>query len=101
MGLDSYLSRCLTLTLPKRDENIVGDTIYFVGISKDILTYIPDKLKNSAEHINQQWVSCEVDGSLYWKNLYDKTNTLLQTYKNKARLIVTSVLRLVPQWVFL
>lgn len=86
MGLDSYLSRCLTLTLPKRDENIVGDTIYFVGISKDILTYIPDKLKNSAEHINQQSASCEVDGSLDWKNLYRKTEDLLQTYKNKAKI---------------
>jgi hypothetical protein len=78
MGLDSYLSRCLTLTLPKWDENIVGDTIYFIGISKDILTYIPDKLKNSAKHINQQSASCKVDGSLDWKNLYRKTEDLLQ-----------------------
>lgn len=92
MGLDSYLSRCLTLTLPKRDEDIVGDTIYFVGISKDMLAYIPDKLKNSAEHINQQEASFEVDGSLDWKNLYRKTEGLLQTYKNKAKLIVTSAL---------
>lgn len=92
MGLDSYLSRCLTLTLPKRDENIVGDTIYFVGISKDMLAYMPDKLKNSAEHINQQEASFEVDGSLDWKNLYRKTEDLLQTYKNKAKLIVTSAL---------
>lgn len=90
LGLRAYLSRCLTLTLPRRNQSIVGNTIYLVGVPKEMLPYLPKHLREDAQKVEQQLVKCE--NSLDWKNLYTQSENLLEVYKTQAKLVITCAL---------
>ncbi len=89
LGLKSYFSRCLTLTLPKRTPSPSQNKVFFVGLSDKFLPFIPRDIKAIAEHINQQ---SYVPDSLTSAHFFDTAKTLLMRYKNEARLIITSAL---------
>lgn len=50
LGVDAYLSGCLTLTLPRRDreEEEKAKAIYLIDVPKSVYPYIPETIKNSA-----------------------------------------------------
>ena len=89
LGLNAYLSRCLTLTLPKRKLKPSQNKIFFVGLPDSFLPFIPKDIKNQAERINQQ---AFMSGNLTSHHFFDAANTLLERYKNEAKLIITSAL---------
>ena len=47
MGVDAYLSGCLTLTLPRRDEETAkrADKVYFLDVPSDVMKIMPQELK--------------------------------------------------------
>ena len=89
LGLKSYFSRCLTLTLPKATPNPNQNKIFFVGLDDKFLPFIPSEIKRHATHINQQ---CYVSNTLTPTHFFDTANNLLARYKNEAKLIITSAL---------
>ena len=92
LGLNAYFSRCLTLTLPKREPKASQNKIFFVNLPKEFLPFIPKDIKEQAEPINQQVVVFDRidlnDDSCCLK----MAESLLGRYKNEAKLIITSAL---------
>lgn len=89
LGLKSYFSRCLTLTLPKRTPSPSQNKIFFVGLDDKFLPFIPSAIKRQATHINQQGYATDTLTSAHF---FDTANALLTRYKNEAKLIITSAL---------
>ncbi len=90
LGIKSYFSRCLTLTLPKREASVEQNKVFLVGVSKAIYKYIPISLRENAVEVNQQWVVPEE--RLDWQSSYERSKSLIETYKNQAKLIITCAL---------
>ncbi|MBD5164814.1 polysaccharide pyruvyl transferase family protein, partial [Helicobacter sp.] len=88
-GLKAYFSRCLTLTLPKREANIEANKVFLVGIPKEYLQYIPQNLSDNAIQINQQNIEHQ---NLNSEHFESQAQNLLETYKNEAKLIITCAL---------
>lgn len=86
LGIKSYFSRYLTLTLPKREASVEQNK----GVTKAIYKYIPISLRENAVEVNQQWVVPEE--KLDWQSSYERSKSLIETYKNQAKLIITCAL---------
>lgn len=95
LGVDAYLSRCLTLTLPKRKKMPTQTDIFIVDIPQDWYQYIPKDIINKAKYINHRGVDSH-KGLAYYHNsttLYiEKTYKILDMYEQSAKLIITSAL---------
>ncbi|MBX7491452.1 polysaccharide pyruvyl transferase family protein [Helicobacter turcicus] len=87
-GLKAYFSRCLTLTLPRREANVEANKVFLVGISEKDLRYIPQNLSKNAIQINQQYVETKHQNL----NFESQTQNLLETYKKEAKLVITCAL---------
>lgn len=48
LGVDAYLSGCLTATLPRRSEDIAknADKIYFLDVPSDVMSIMPEDIRN-------------------------------------------------------
>lgn len=94
MGFNAYLSRCLTLTLDKREKKEGQDKVFLVNIDEDLLQFIPENLRKNAEFINQKSIKIENEPSYCQKHFFQKTKALLERYKNEAGLIITTGLHI-------
>ena len=95
LGIKSYFSRCLTLTLPKRDKKNSQNKIFLVNVPDEYLEYIPNEILNNAEFINQRQIDSNLDYSDYFNTREKYENeamNLLEKYRNEAKLIITSAL---------
>ena len=88
LGLNAYFSRCLTLTLPRRNKSVEKQAkhVFLVGIPNEILEFIPNDLLNDALQVHQQLVFIN---DLVYENIEKVTLNLLETYKTQAKLIIT------------
>ena len=95
IGQKCYLSRCLTLTFPKRQIKNTQNKVFIVDISNEYLQYIPSKLLQNAEFVNQRTVDTDKQSDFYINSeeqyLY-KTQNLLNRYRDHASLVITSAL---------
>ncbi len=95
IGQKCYLSRCLTLTFPKRQIKSTQNKVFIVDISNEYLQYIPSKLLQNAEFVNQRAVDTDKQSDFYINSeeqyLY-KTQNLLNKYRDNASLVITSAL---------
>ena len=83
IGLKSYLSRCLTLTLDKRDEKLEYKKVFFVNFDKKYLKFVPKDLLKNAEFINQKSNSTSNEPFLqeYWfEKAQDFKSKIMQKY---------------------
>lgn len=94
MGFRAYLSRCLTLTLDRREKNAGQDKIFFVNVGEDLLEFIPENLRKKAEIINQKSIKIEHEPSYTQEHFFQKTHNLLKRYQNEAKLIITTGLHI-------
>jgi len=85
-GLDAFTSHCLSLTLPRRIENPATQTEIFV-VSRD--ERIKDRLPSS---IGPYTFVCHYSGSTDFAANMAKAEQLLETYRSRAKLIVTTML---------
>ena len=95
LGIPNYLSRCLTLTLPKREKMETQNKIFLVNIQPDIIEKLPKNIKENAEIINQRIVDPNQNDIFYYNqyNKYiDEAKDLLEKYKKEAKLVITPAL---------
>lgn len=85
-GLDAFTSHCLCLTLPRRIENHVTQTEVFV-VSRD--ARIKAQLPSS---IQPYTFICHYSGSTDFAANMARAERLLETYRSRAKLIVTTML---------
>jgi len=54
LGVNAYLTGCLTMTLPRRtkEQEKNADTIYFVDVPESLYPYIPEEIKSKAVKLN-------------------------------------------------
>lgn len=92
-GIKSYFSRCLTLTLPKREKTPQAPKIFFVDLPEDYEQYIPEGIKRDAVRICQREYPFDADILREHPELYIQlTERLLKMYREEAGLIVTSAI---------
>lgn len=95
LGLKSYLSRCLTLTFPKREEKNTQNKVYIVDIPDDICVFIPQDIKENAIYKHQRSVDINKPSSFYMnseRKYIKQTEELLHEYRDNAKLVITSAL---------
>lgn len=91
-GFDSYFSRCLTLTLDKRNESKDQNKTFVVDIPENIAAKFPEQLKKEATYINQRNLD-QYKASKYYQQRYRvKAEELLKQYEDESKLIITSAL---------
>lgn len=88
MGVSAYLSRCLTLTMPKRTDEIIGEKVFFVDIPSSVMRLFPRDLRERAVVRNQKWIRV---GNENWEKTYSMAENILDEYRS-ASLVVTSAL---------
>lgn len=93
LGIDSYFSRCLTLTLPKRDEQPTQDKV-FISCRDYILEYLPNSIKQDAiifcpEIPAYPYLHREIFPYYSIPKIFDLANEQLENLKNNAKLIIT------------
>lgn len=86
-GVQTYYSKCLTLTLERRREEPRDGKVFLVGVGNAGRSIIPRALRKKAVVVNQHWVRLPgVPCSLK----FDLARNLLETYKRTASLVITS-----------
>ena len=87
--LDSYFSRCLTLTLQrgffKQSQN---RRVLLVDIPLEWESYLPLSMQRTSMRVSQK----VVEGKEHWKTLYKKAESLLDFYAHSAGLVITTAL---------
>ncbi|MDD6055231.1 MAG: polysaccharide pyruvyl transferase family protein [Helicobacteraceae bacterium] len=89
VGFSAYLSRCLTLTLPKRLETKEQTQIFLVSLDTKHIELLPKQISQNANIISQQ--NIQLPSNTY-KSYFQKAQDLLNLYKDKAKLVITSAL---------
>lgn len=85
-GIESYFSRCLTLTLDARVEMSTQNKICIVGLDKDFLKLIPKNLSKNAIFINQSNINLPFVSPDTKMHLAE---SLLDFYRKNACLVIT------------
>jgi Polysaccharide pyruvyl transferase len=86
-GIEAYYSKCLTLTLEKRNGPVADGKIYLVDVNKSCRPIIPRLLRKEAIRINQAKIRIP---SVPSQIKLELAKHLFETYKRTARLIITS-----------
>ena len=89
-GQKAYLSRCLTLTLPKRKENDgERNKIFWVDLPRSLEAFLPAAFHENAERISQREIPFipgrESDNK-------SRAAALLEQYRREARCVVTAAI---------
>ncbi len=95
LNIPAYVSRCLTLTLPKRSESADQNKVFMVNVPPEYLCRIPETLTKDAIYINQRAIDTDKDVTFYLNSEHKyipQTEALLNRYKNEAKLIITGAL---------
>ena len=86
-GVDAYYSKCLTLTLARREKPPSDGKIIIAGVTDTLQKVIPEHLRKNAIYINQSKVELpKVPG----EKRRELAEHLLDYYKENAALVITS-----------
>ena len=96
-GIDSFLSGCITTILPRR-ETIVNKSeadqrniVYLVDTPKEVDSFLPSWIKQKAEYITHLLPIPNPEMSqIDAKRLCEKARLILESYKEKAALVISS-----------
>lgn len=90
-GVNSYLTGCLTITLPERKQQPTDTHVFLVDAPNNIEKYMPDNLKENITYITQEIpIQPDNDNADEIKRTSDLAKTLLDRYRDEATLVVTS-----------
>lgn len=95
LNIKSYMSRCLTLTLPKREKKVGLKKVFLVDIPENFLKFMPKEILDRAVMRNQRAKNVGYQDSYYVNSNEQMMNlaySQLEEYKNEAALIITSAL---------
>lgn len=99
LGVNAYLSGCLTATLPRRSEDIAhkADKIYFIDVPKDVMEIMPLDIKkkgivlsNIVRFTNPGKSNRISEEDAFQEHI--KAEERIELLKNTAKLVVTSKL---------
>lgn len=81
-GIRAYLNGCMTVTLPRRDSKIMGDTVFLIDVCDEVYERIPLALRKDAI----------IDSHVKWGGDCSEETALAayEEYKNRAKLVVSS-----------
>lgn len=85
----AYLGGCLSLTMPRRDPAIKGDTVYLIDIPQKLLDYMPAEVRDGARVLShyRYLTADDARNTDVWNELCRKQ---YDEYREHARLVVTS-----------
>ena len=86
-GIDAYYSRCVTLTLPRREITPIDGQIFVVGVSDVARHALPRAIRKQAVTVDQAKVRLPITNTSLKLAL---AQDLLDFYRNRARLVITS-----------
>lgn len=94
-GIDAFLSGCLTMLFPKRDEGKEYNKVFIVDCSEKAVEHIPDEIRKNAEYLSQviRMKSNSVDHRLTIEEteVYNSiAKEQLHRYRDEASLVITS-----------
>ncbi|EAJ6225618.1 polysaccharide pyruvyl transferase family protein [Campylobacter coli] len=92
-GANAYFSRCLTLTLPKREINSNQTSIFLVNLNDEITTFLPEFIKKEGIAVNQK--SIKIQNRVLkneWQKCYKEAQDILEKYASEAKLVITTAL---------
>ncbi len=86
-GVKAFYSKCVTLTLPRRDKAPQNGRIYMVGLSKGAVAAVPKRIRRQAVLVDQAKLRLpDIRPSLK----EELSQHLLDTYSKTAALVITS-----------
>jgi hypothetical protein len=96
-GINAYLSRCMTLTFPRRDKNITGEKIFFIDVPEWVRPSHCTGKKFKRIYEKAHFLTQVVDGEI--ATFSDKIKRQMaidriELLKNEAKLVVTSRLHI-------
>lgn len=101
LGIDSYLTGCLTLTLPKRDQeqHKNADKIYIIDIPQKLLEYIPHDIKEKAIFLSNvlQYSNPGTSNRMSEKDTFEyhqKAEDCIHLLCSTAKLVITGRLHI-------
>lgn len=86
-NIESYFSRCLTLSLPKREKKDSQNKVFLVDLPSEIIDLLPSEVKENAEIVSH---FVNLGDKIHWDSYRLAAETLLERYKNEARLVITT-----------
>lgn len=86
-GVDAFYSKCVTLTLPRRERAPQEGRIYMVGLSKGAESAVPRHIRKRAVVVDQAKLRIPDLGHDLKEQL---SQHLLDTYSRTASLVITS-----------
>jgi hypothetical protein len=86
-NIKAYFSRCLTLTLPRREPSSTQNQIFFIDFPKSIRKYIPDSIKKDAIDLNQ--IQNDISLITDYRKSELTAQNLLYIYSSQAKLVLT------------
>lgn len=90
IGVEAYLSGCMTITLPKRKVFPTNQKVFMVDTPKSLDKYVPVHLKDKIEYITheveiEEWLNNDIQ-----IKINDYARYIMNRYKKEATLVVTS-----------
>lgn len=90
-GVESYISGCVTIMMPKRSIEPKRSKTFFVDIPDSLEKYIPKKLKENCEYVKHVKYVNTLEYTEEDRKENDKfAREIFEKYKNEATLVVTS-----------
>ena len=86
-GIDAFYSRCVTLTLPKRERAPEQGEVFLVGVKEAAQHVLPRALRKEAVVVDQAKVRLPITDTALKLALAEN---LLSAYRDRARLVITS-----------
>jgi hypothetical protein len=95
MGIDAFLSGCLTLTLPRRAKTKNQNTVFIVDAPQSLMPFIPDYIRKDAvniSHVEYMTLTGDSDRfSIQDAELHHKKGyALINRYRDEAKMVITS-----------
>lgn len=99
LGVDAYLTGCLTLTLPRRSGEITqkADKVYFLDVQSDVMKIMPRELKEEGIVLSnilrfENTGNCNRISTEYAYEEHRKGEERVALLRDTARLVITSKL---------
>lgn len=94
-GIRSYLSGCVTATLPKRQKTPTNGKNYFVDCPPSLKNFIPQSILDNSEFLTHMPYIPRISDDIFLtdeeeQNYYQQGVNQLKIYENNASLVVTS-----------
>lgn len=86
-GVETYYSRCLSLTLPRREREPESGQVFLVGLTPAARQAVPKALRRGAVCVDQARVRLPITDGALKRAL---ASELLEQYRQRARLVITS-----------